>query len=72
VFRLNYKDYDSENGIMVQSEKDMNLNELIHVLDIDKQSVALITIDGNVVKDGNTIVPKDSTVCIFPPLPMGG
>lgn len=72
VFRLQHKYYDSDNGIEVQGEREMSLKELMQALNIDEHRVALITVDGDFVKERNAVVPGGSTVCLFPPLPSGG
>jgi sulfur carrier protein ThiS len=72
IFRLQHKYYNSENGIEIQGEREMSLKELIQALNIDEKSVALITVNGDIVNDRNPVVAGGSTVCIFPTFPNGG
>lgn len=37
IFRLQHKEYDSEKGIVIQGEREMNLKELIQALNIGEQ-----------------------------------
>ncbi len=70
TLRSQYPGYNHESGIVLESDSEMNVRELIERLGLPKKKVGIVTINGKLVKTEDR-VPNSSKVKVFQPLAGG-
>ncbi len=66
IFRLNYSNYNEKEGIQLDVERGATAADLIEILEIDPQKVAMICINGEIKREKDITLTEGDIVQIFP------
>ena len=66
IFRLNYSDYNEKEGIQLDVEEGTTAADLIEMLEIDPQKVAMVCVNGEIKREKDLPLKEGDIVQIFP------
>ncbi len=72
LLRLRHKDYDSDKGISITTQKDLTIMDLFNKMDINPQEVSMVYVNDKVINGVNHFLKDGDVIKIFPPFPAGG
>lgn len=72
LLRLKHKDYDSDKGISITTEKGISILELINIIDINLKEVSVVFVNNKAVKEFCCFLSDGDIVKIFSHFPAGG